>query len=65
MSAARWFLAALPVALLLVCYWDAWLKASGRETITAATKDVSARWPLLILAAGVVLGGLAVHFWPF
>ena len=55
--------AALLVMLAVVAGWDMWQSAQGHSERTASQiiGDWSARWPLLPLAIGLIIGHL---FWP-
>jgi hypothetical protein len=53
-----WLVAA---AWLLGIEW--WLLATGRPTLSRRMVLASRAWPLMPWVMGVVVGGLAVHFW--
>jgi hypothetical protein len=57
MAALAWVLA---IALLLGYEWFA--LATGRKTLSRQMTDWSQGWPLVPWLVGVVMGGLAVHF---
>lgn len=37
--------------------------ATGATTLSRFTWDLTLAWPLIPVLYGIVLGGLAVHFW--
>jgi hypothetical protein len=49
------------VAFLLV--YEAWALRTGRRTLSRMVWNATVAWPLVPFVAGVVCGGLAVHFW--
>ena len=55
----------LPAFAALVIAYDAWLKATGRKTISTEVQAQARRRPIVPFAYGVLFGGLAVHFFPF
>jgi threonine/homoserine/homoserine lactone efflux protein len=57
MAALAWILA----AMLLLAY-EFFALATGRKTLSRQMWEWSQAWPLLPWLVGVVMGGLAVHF---
>ena len=52
----------LAVALFLLAY-EAWALATNHETLSRAMYAMTEAWGVLPFLLGVVVGGLAVHFW--
>jgi len=50
------------VALFLLAY-EAWALATGGETLSRAMWEMTQAFGVLPFILGVVIGGLAVHFW--
>jgi len=42
---------------------EGWAIAHGGVTLSQFTATVSRAWPLLPWVCGLIVGGLAVHFW--
>lgn len=42
--------------------YEWWAIATGHPTITDQVREVNARFVLMPLIAGLIIGGLAVHF---
>jgi hypothetical protein len=40
-----------------------WAISAGRKTFSRYVWDFSREWPPVIFLAGLVVGGLAIHFW--
>jgi len=36
---------------------------TGNETLSAFVRKISAEWPPIVFLLGMIVGGLAVHFW--
>jgi hypothetical protein len=43
--------------------FESYALANGKMTLSRATWDLTKAWPPLPFAAGLLVGGLAVHFW--
>jgi hypothetical protein len=51
------------IAALFLLVYEAWALATGGETLSHAMYAMTQAWGLLPFLLGVVVGGLAVHFW--
>lgn len=60
----RWVWSGWLVFLVLsFAVFEAWALAHHQLTLSQYTYDLSKAWPLLPFVAGMLSGGLAVHFW--
>ena len=53
------------IAILFLLGYEFFALAKGYETLSHAVWQVSQGWPIFPFLAGMVIGGLAVHFWWF
>lgn len=51
------------VSLAVFAGFETYALRTGGETLSQFVRNVSASWPLLPVVFGIVVGGLAVHFW--
>ena len=54
-----WFV----VWMMLFAGFESFAIMTGRETLSVYVRNVSAAWGPLPFLMGLVVGGLAVHFW--
>lgn len=50
-------------AIGFLLWYEWWALATGHQTLSRAVWTLSTAWPPLIFLDGLVVGGLAVHFW--
>ncbi len=51
------------LAVIGLLAYQAFALATGRRTLSRMAIEASRVWPLLPFVAGLVVGGLGVHFW--
>lgn len=51
------------LALAFLATYEAWALATGHQSLSRAMWTLTSAWPPLIFLEGMVVGGLAVHFW--
>ncbi len=49
--------------VVLFAIFETWALMTGGTTLSRYTYEVTKAWPPLIFLLGIVVGGLAVHFW--
>jgi hypothetical protein len=53
----------LVVVLLLILAAELYAYFTGRTTLSRYVVALGATWPLLSFVIGLIVGGLATHFW--